>query len=190
MTLTARRIQEDDGALLGAMRLRALADSPSAFGSTYEAEALRTAEDWTARAAHGAVAADRVTFFAFLDTRPVGLAGGYWSEPDIGRVDLVSMWVSPSARRRGVARSLIRSVLDWAVDVCATSVGLWVTAGNTPAVKLYSGFGFAATGERQPLPSDTGKEELRMILDPLSADLGPSAIRDHNEHEEATGASG
>ena len=37
-------------------------------------------------------------------------------------------------------------------------VELWVTETSLPARNLYEGLGFSASGEEQPLPSDTPTE--------------------------------
>jgi GNAT superfamily N-acetyltransferase len=162
MSLTVRRVFSDEGEALRAIRLAALEESPSAFGSSYEAEARRTDAEWTDRARLGAAGADRVTFFALVDNHVVGLVGGFRPEADGSLVELVSMWTSPEARRTGVARALAAAVIGWATDVAATTVCLWVTRGNGPAHTLYESMGFRETGEYQPLPSDPCKHEIRM----------------------------
>jgi GNAT superfamily N-acetyltransferase len=161
---TIRRVRSDEGHALRAIRLAALKESPFAFGSSYEAEAERTDDEWTARAQLGADGVERVTFFALLNDQIVGLVGGFRAEGHGFVVDLVSMWTSPNARRAGVGRALVHSVLDWAREVSATTVALWVTRGNAPAQRLYESMGFRETGESQALPSDRSKDELRMTL--------------------------
>jgi ribosomal protein S18 acetylase RimI-like enzyme len=161
---TIRRVQSDEGEALKAVRLAALSDSPFAFGSTHRAEAGRPDTEWAARARAGAEGIGRVSFFALLDDEVVGLIGAY--RPDEGAVvELVSMWTAPGARRSGVGRALVGAVLEWAASRSAATVRLWVTDGNTPALRLYESLGFRATGESQPLPSNSSLRELRMALD-------------------------
>jgi ribosomal protein S18 acetylase RimI-like enzyme len=50
--------------------------------------------------------------------------------------------VLPEARRRGLARRVIRALADWAADQGATGAFLQVEQRNTPAVTLYRGLGF------------------------------------------------
>ena len=170
--VVVRRIRADEGAVLRVVRLGALAESPSAFGSTYATEAPRSDGEWDERARAGAAGADRVTFFAVDGTDVVGLVGGYRPTPDIVTVELVSMWTSPAARRAGVGRALVAAVVDWAVSTGAEAVGLWVTRGNEPAVALYRSAGFVATGEHQRVSkdTDTDADEDRMTL-ALAADV-------------------
>jgi ribosomal protein S18 acetylase RimI-like enzyme len=159
---TVRRVRGDEGRALREIRLAALKDTPAAFGSTYESEAARTDADWSERAELGASGVERVTFFALVDDQIVGLVGGY--RPDTGEptVELVSMWTAPTARRIGVASALVMAVLDWARGNSATTVHLWVTHGNEPALRLYESMGFRRTGESQSLPSDPTRLELAM----------------------------
>jgi len=168
MTFDIRRIDPTDWAELRAVRLAARADSPSAFGATWAEEAERSDTEWSARAQSASTGTDRITVLARSEGHVVGLAGGYRDGTQRTQVHLVSMWTAPEVRRAGAGRLLVRAVIDWAAETEASSVGLWVTRGNTPARLLYESMGFRETGEYQPLPSDPCVDEIRMILD-LSA---------------------
>jgi GNAT superfamily N-acetyltransferase len=146
------------------VRLAGLEDAPSAFGSTYELEADRPEAEWVQRATEGSRGDDRATFFAQLDDEIVGLVGGYREEPSSQVVELVSMWIAPHVRRRGVGADLVDAVRAWAVETNATTISLWVTRGNTAAERLYRSAGFVATGQVQRLPSDSSYDEARMEL--------------------------
>ncbi len=159
-----RRVRPGDATALQELRLAALLDSPFAFGSTYEAEAKLTDEEWTLRATRASSGHDSVMFLAWLDERPSGVVGGYRPEQAVGAVELVSMWTAPHARRSGLGRLLVQAVIEWAIESRASSVGLWVTRGNAPAQTLYESMGFHETGDYQPLPSDPCKDEVRMAL--------------------------
>lgn len=86
MTARVRQIRADEGPRLRALRLRALADSPWAFGSTLAREEAFTDDVWQERAALSAAGEDRVTFIAEDDDRWIGMATGLM-EPG-GRLDL------------------------------------------------------------------------------------------------------
>jgi ribosomal protein S18 acetylase RimI-like enzyme len=98
-----------------------------------------------------------------LNDDVVGLVGGLFSR-EMAVVELVSMWVSPTARRSGLARSLALGVVQWARSAPANVVHLWVTVGNAPARLLYESLGFRDTHDLQPLPSDPCRDEQRMTL--------------------------
>ena len=138
------------------IRLEALRDHPSAFGSTYAQDAARDEAHWRRRSSGGNL------FLAYLPemSEPAGLAGGY--SEDRFTVELVSMYVRPWARGQRVGEALVASVIGWAGASQATSVHLWVTETNTHARALYQRCGFALTGERQPLPSDPSIAEVAM----------------------------
>jgi GNAT superfamily N-acetyltransferase len=153
-----RETTAGDWQALRDIRLEALRDAPTAFASTYEREALRGQEHWRDRIARGG------TFLAYLPevnaAEPAGLIGGYQEDP--ATVQLVSMYVRPRARGRGVGEALVATVLDWARTRKATHVRLWVTETNAPALALYERCGFALTGERQPVPSHPSLGEVAM----------------------------
>jgi GNAT superfamily N-acetyltransferase len=138
------------------IRLEALRDYPAAFASTYEREAGRDEEQWRGWSS------GRGMFLAYLPevSEPAGLAGGY--QPDALTVELVSMYVRPRARGRGVGEALVATVIGWAGTRDATGVHLWVTETNDHARALYERCGFTLTGERQPLPSVPGRDEVAM----------------------------
>jgi ribosomal protein S18 acetylase RimI-like enzyme len=159
--LAVRRIRVDEAATLKAVRLAALRDSPSAFGSNYQAEVAQPAEHWAERARHGSTGNDSVTYFATVDERVVGLVGAYRPSRE-AVVEVVSMWTAPEIRRTGAARRLVDAVLEWARAGSAEAVELWVTKGNDPAIDLYRSVGFRETGDHQALPSDPCKDEVRM----------------------------
>lgn len=153
-----REVAPDDWQLLRDIRLTALLDAPSAFGSSYEREAGFTEADWRERIETGAV-----NFLAYLpEVSPAGLAGSFEDRP--GVAELVAMWVAPAARGRGTGEALIDAVVNWAKNHDYREVHLWVTESNVPARGLYERCGFVPTGERQPLPSNPSLPEIGMRL--------------------------
>ena len=79
-----------------AVRLRALEDSPDAFGSTYAKECQLTDADWIQRALrwngeHGA------GFLAVAGSACCGIAGSLLDQADATRAHLDSMWTAPDA---------------------------------------------------------------------------------------------
>lgn len=162
MSIEVRRVRADDAALLRDTRLRALADAPTAFGTTLaEAQAYPDTE-WTERARRGAASGEHAMFVAVDGGRGVGMAGGWLGPDDPALADLTSMWVDPAYRGQGVGRRLVTAVLDWARGRGARRLQLWVTAGNDAARNLYLHCGFAATGDHQPLPSHPQLAEERL----------------------------
>ena len=102
MDVTVRRVREDEGPVLKAVRLAALLESPSAFGSTDAAEVAQPDRHWASRAALGASRAHSATYFAVADQSVVGIVAGYRPDPAGSSIELVSM----GCRRRTGERGL------------------------------------------------------------------------------------
>jgi ribosomal protein S18 acetylase RimI-like enzyme len=153
-----RAATAEDWRLLRDVRLAALRDAPGAFLSTHEERATPTEEYWRGRINSGG------TFFAYLPevngSYPAGLVGGFQGKP--GTVELVSLWVRPKARGRGVGEALVDAVVNWARARETISVHLWLMETNEHARLLYERCGFSSTGERQPLPSNEELTEIGM----------------------------
>jgi len=83
-----RRIQIGEADLFKQMRLASLQDAPYAFSSTYESALCRSAKSWQEQANSTARGADRVTFIAFSDNAPIGVAALYRlpGQTDVGEV--------------------------------------------------------------------------------------------------------
>src|SRR4029078_6979784 len=86
-----------------------LREEAADFSTRYE-DVVREPEavwqSWTAEAAEGV---DKVLFVAEDDGIPLGVFAAF-RRLDPAEVQLVSLWVDPAARGRGVARSLIQAV--------------------------------------------------------------------------------
>jgi GNAT superfamily N-acetyltransferase len=164
LRIIVRRIRAEEWERLRAIRLRALADAPMAFGSTWADEQARPDEFWRSRAAGGAKDADRATFIAERDDEWVGnvtcllAQGGSGERP----AWVVGMWVDPAVRRHGTAQALLRVLAGWARERGADVLNLHVVETNAPAIALYERLGFHATGETVPLPHMPSVRENHM----------------------------
>ena len=154
---TVKRATEEDWRELRLMRLSALADSPSAFGSTLEQEQGLADGAWRDWARSSAV------FIASAGGTPVGMVAAIDGDRSAER-RLVALWVTPERRGRGVAAALVAHVEEWARQDGAEQLTLWVAQGNEPARRLYQERGFEDSGERRPLPSNPAVEEHQMVL--------------------------
>jgi GNAT superfamily N-acetyltransferase len=162
---TVRRIRPDEGLRLRTLRLRALADAPLAFGSTFAQEGAFSDEVWGERATHGAAGEDRVTYVAEYGDRWIGMATGLVDSPDDSRLALVGMFVEPDARGRGIGVALIEAVVAWARERGAAHLYLWVTSTNRPAIALYQRCGFRPTGKHKPIDHTPSLSEIQMVRD-------------------------
>jgi RimJ/RimL family protein N-acetyltransferase len=154
VTIAIRQIDPDEWELFREVRLAALRDAPYAFGSTYERERTVDEEHWRERLAN------RAQFAAVLDGEIVGTAAGI--DSDQTTAALISMWVAPPARGKGVGQRLVDAVLDWARQAGYGSVCLWVTDGNLAAERLYLRCGFTRTGAVQQVHPGEARVEYEM----------------------------
>jgi len=154
--VSVRAVGAGDWELVRDVRLAALRDAPDAFASTYEREAAYTEEQW-----RGWFSDRFAMFLADLPDRgePAGLTGVF--DRDHGAA-LVSMWVRPDARGRGVGEALVNAAAGWGRARGHDTMYLWVAEANEPARRLYERYGFTPTGERQPMPSHPDVAEIRM----------------------------
>ena len=147
--LVIGRLAAADWSAFRDIRLAALRDAPDAFGSTAEdADKLDEAE-WRRRLTQRAV------FLAEVSNMPVGLAAGIAGDQP-GEAELISMWVAPAWRRRGVGDRLVEAVVAWAIGDGFTTIYLWVAEGNDRGEGLYARHGFARTGRVQPIGGSRG----------------------------------
>jgi len=132
------------------LRLRALADSPDAFGRTLAEEQDRSDTEWSSRLASGADSSWDLPLVVEVDGEPIGLAWGRIdsSNPDVA--NLYQMWVAPSHRRLGAGQMLLEAVIAWARANNACYLDLGVTYGDSPAMRLYTRAGFEPVGQPQP----------------------------------------
>ena len=141
------------------LRLRALAESPAAFGSTLERERAFDDGVWRERAGSGR------TLLARLRGVPVGLVATIEEDGRSDERQIVSMWVDPVVRGSGGGRTLVLAALRAVRAQGARRVTLFVADGNEAAARFYERLGFTSTGERQPLPSDPARREERYAID-------------------------
>jgi ribosomal protein S18 acetylase RimI-like enzyme len=143
------------------VRLRALRDTPSAFGSSYERESQLPDAEWIARAVRWN--GDKgIGFLAMDDGIACGIVGSFLDEGDPTRAQLISMWTAPTHRGQGVGRFLVDEVAAWARQRGARTLQLMVTSVNEPAMRFYERLGFTRTGRTGPYPNDPNVIEYEM----------------------------
>ncbi|HKF40546.1 MAG TPA: GNAT family N-acetyltransferase [Candidatus Acidoferrum sp.] len=156
------RITPQNVAIFKEVRLRALQDTPLAFGSTYADELKLSHADWLNRATRWN--GERgIGFLAFDDSgTPCGIAGSFLVESDATQAKLISMWTAPTHRHRGIGRLLADEVLNWARAREVRTLLLMVTSVNDSAIRFYERLGFARTGRSEPYPNDPSITEYEV----------------------------
>lgn len=163
--MMVRRIRSDEGGRLKEVRLKALTDSPTAFGSSYSTSAERPDAHWIEWADRASAGATECLFVAESDRELVGLIGAFTVRDRPEDRHLIATWVDPRHRRGGIGRELTRAAIAWCRESGAHRVGLWVVEGNDAARRLYEKEGFVAEGRSQPLPSHPDLTEHLMMLE-------------------------
>ncbi len=125
------------------VRLQALSEAPQAFGTTYrEASGPNDRESYW----RDCFSVNGCNFLADLDAAAVGLVrvigpvGG-------DEAELISLWVAPVARGRGLGTELVEAAWAW-LQTTAAGSPLWLSVrrANVPARRLYQRLGFVLTG--------------------------------------------
>ena len=148
------------------VRLRALRDTPTAFGSTYAKECQLSDSDWIKRAINWN-GETGIGFLAMEGDIACGIAGSLLDQKDATRAHLLSMWTAPEHRRRGIGCQLVNEIISWARQRGARVLRLMVTSQNEPAILFYERLGFNRTGRTEPYPNDASLIEYEMVR-PLS----------------------
>jgi ribosomal protein S18 acetylase RimI-like enzyme len=145
----------DDWRLWRKLRLAALAEAPGAFGSSLAgwSGSADTEQRWRARLANVPL-----NLALTVGGEPVGMVSA--TAPGLDEeVELISLWVAPAGRGRGVGDEAIRQVAAWANDQHPRhALVLSVKTDNRPARGLYARHGFVDAG---PSPDDPGERRLR-----------------------------
>jgi ribosomal protein S18 acetylase RimI-like enzyme len=141
-----RRLGVADAAAFRAIRLEALRDTPSAFGSSPHEIVHRPLEWFAARLDGGE---DTQAFGAEVDGHLAGIVviARERAAKERHRAEIQSMFVSAAHRGRGLGAALLRRALA-AADAMPglRHVVLTVTRGNDAARALYDAEGFTAYG--------------------------------------------
>jgi ribosomal-protein-alanine N-acetyltransferase len=97
--------------------------------------------------------------FAFVSAGGFVLARAVSDEAEI-----LTLAVTPAARRQGIGRALVQAAAAYALGLGARSLFLEVATGNDPALRLYTGLGFTAAGRRKAYYGTEDAHVLKAIL--------------------------
>ncbi|WP_353893022.1 ribosomal protein S18-alanine N-acetyltransferase [Proteinivorax hydrogeniformans] len=96
-----------------------------------------------------------------FDDKPVGFIGGWFI---LDECHITNVAVLPSHRRKGLAKALIKALLDLCLAKGVVSVTLEVRESNHKAQNLYKGMGFEVMGVRKGYYTDNNEDALLMWL--------------------------
>ncbi len=111
-----------------------------------EVERACFADPWSPRAIKEAMQSE--TSCAFLAENEATILGFVLARTTGPEAEILDLAVSPRARRRGVARGLLRAVRERARQSGVDEIFLEVRESNRAAISLYEGEGYRAVGMR------------------------------------------
>ena len=152
--MRVREVGPDDWVVWRLLRQRSLVEDPQAFATSVQpwtGEQDRE-ENW-----RSLLAGPGTFFVAEHGAAPVGMVAIRPDDDGDGQ-QLVSMWVAPAARGRGVGRALVGRVIS-----ASSGRPLWlrVIDGNQIAIRLYQRCGFALDDSD---PDSEGCRAMRRTL--------------------------
>jgi ribosomal protein S18 acetylase RimI-like enzyme len=163
-----RPVRADEWRRWRETRLRMLRDDADFFSTRYDDMVREPDQVWREWVADAAAGDQKTLFVAEENARWLGVVGAF-ARVNPREVQLISMWVDPQARGRGVARDLIRAVAGWTAERGSTRVVLFVQEANEPAQQLYARAGFRPTGDRTP--ASAGRSAFKLVLAASVGDL-------------------
>jgi ribosomal protein S18 acetylase RimI-like enzyme len=137
-----------------AIRLEALKNEPIAFSSRYDENSRRPPEYWQGRLADAALGEQTSLLFAQVDGALVGMMGAFY-DGEARMAEIISVYVSPDWRGKGVGRALMEAILaEIHKHPRIEKVTLGVNSQQSAAIALYTRFGFSIAGEVEDLMGD------------------------------------
>jgi ribosomal protein S18 acetylase RimI-like enzyme len=157
------QLTPDDWQAYKALRLEALHTEPQAFGASYASNLQHPESFWRGRLAESALGEKSWLLFARHGGQLVGMIGAYGSD-DPAVVSVISMYVQPAHRGKGISKQLMRALLDTLRQHGQFErARLTVNPQQTAALNLYEGFGFVTVGTEHALMGDGNYYDERVM---------------------------
>jgi ribosomal protein S18 acetylase RimI-like enzyme len=159
-----RRLRPTDAPEYRRLRLLALKESPTAFGSSYSDEIKRPLSHTKSRLA---ISSDNWVFGAFHNRQLIGVVRLVRGEgrKERHKASIFSMYVAPRNRRKGVANGLMEVAIRRAKKLKGIRViQLTVVTANASAMALYEKAGFVEYGREQEALFVAGKFYSEALL--------------------------
>lgn len=128
-----------------------------------EIEAISNPEPWTYSDFEDSLAKEDGTT-VLLVAEDIDVIGYLVLYTASGESEIVTIAVSPEARRKGVGRRLIDEVIAFSKksSIYIEEINLEVRLSNEPAIKLYESVGFSVVGKRPNFYSNPKEDALLM----------------------------
>lgn len=166
MTYIARKLDKSDWENYRDIRLEALKEDPSAFGSRYEENRDKDSLYWMERLASSSGSNGKSFFYAVLDDNNfISIGGAYQDENN--EWNIIAIYTKKEFRGLGAGALLFNKILEELKNRKIKKVFLRVNTKQEPAVALYKKFGFKIlkTVAGQVLGDGNIYDEYEMFLD-------------------------
>ena len=144
-----RFLESNDGEAFWELRLEGLRDQPEAFGSSYQETLARPPQVRLEQFQQNVAKPDKCIIGAWANGKLVGVAGLRREEgmKERHKAGIWGVYVTPSARGRGVGRALLEAVIQQARTIPnLEQLSLGVGTNNIAARNLYLSLGFQVYG--------------------------------------------
>lgn len=124
------------------IRVEAVTDSPQAFGSNRDQQLAHPDSFWQQRLEEAERGEQQWLLFARSGKDLVGMIGAYGEEETPQEATVISVYVTPSARGKGISTLLMRAILDELKKAGIHKVWIGVNIQQKAALHLYQKTGF------------------------------------------------
>lgn len=125
-------------------------------------EKVANGSPWSDRGFRNEIDHQHGIFLVALEGGEVVGYGGVWLVID--EAHIVNVAVREDRRRQGIARGIVRRLLELSKEAGMKSASLEVRAGNDGAIQLYEHLGFVTTNRRKRYYPDNREDALVMWL--------------------------
>ncbi|WP_054533701.1 GNAT family N-acetyltransferase [Herpetosiphon geysericola] len=169
--ITLRTIQTKDWPEFKRLRLQALQQHPSFFGSDYAESAAQPDSHWQERIANLNPATQQI-FVALHEAQLVATVG-IRRESGVKSRHQATIWgvyTDPAWRGQGLSRQLFAMAEAWAWQQSVAIIRLMVHVANTSAIQLYSRCGYSVYGVEQMAIYYDGEYHDELLMAKKSAE--------------------
>ena len=139
MSISIRRLGEDDWMVYKAIRLEALQLESICFGSQYSVENTRTEEEWRSRLKSDS----NWTYWGLYDSDEcIGLTGVVKHQGDSTVADLIASYIRKHYRGRGLSALFYQTRIEWARAEGYKHLEVSHRKGNIASKAANQKFGF------------------------------------------------
>jgi ribosomal protein S18 acetylase RimI-like enzyme len=164
------RLHPDEWKAYKALRLESLQNAPQAFGSTYDTNLARSETFWRGRLVEAQIGERGWLLFARINGQLVGIVGAYRTD-EAEVVEVISTYITPAYRGRGVAHTLMDVLLKTLTQTGQFKrATLGVNQQQAAAVRLYERCG-SEYMRTQPVQMGDGQTYIGVVME-RTLDLG------------------